>query len=171
MKYVLFETLIAIKGRYMEFTLAFPLEPDWWNWYLAGIVLVVLEILVPGVWIIWFGIGALLTGIATHACGGLAWPVQFVLFIIFSCGSVFLGRYLLARSSPREQPQLNQRLLLYMDRVTALTQPIVDGRGKVQFDDTLWSVKGPDLPMGTKVRVIGAEGVYLLVRPESDDKL
>ena len=32
--------------------------------------------------------------------------------------------------------------------------------------DTMWGVAGPDLPSGTKVRVVGVEGTVLRVRAE-----
>lgn len=154
----------------MEFTLAFPLEPVWWNWYLAGLLLIILEMLVPGIWIIWIGIGALVCGVITHIFGGFAWSLQFLLFALLSCVSVYLGRRWFAKSKPADSTKLNQRLSHYMNRVVTLSAPIVDGRGKVHLDDTLWSVKGPNTPAGERVRVVGSDGVYLLVRPEAEER-
>jgi inner membrane protein len=42
---------------------------------------------------------------------------------------------------------------------------IVDGRGRLKVDDTVWLVSGPDLPAGTHVRVIGAESTVLQIEP------
>jgi inner membrane protein len=36
--------------------------------------------------------------------------------------------------------------------------------GKVRVDDTWWRVQGADLPRGTKVKVIGVEGVILKIK-------
>lgn len=154
----------------MDFTLGFPLEPVWWNWYLTGLVLIILELLMPGVWIIWIGLGALVTGIITQIFGGFAWQAQFLLFAVLSCVSLYLGKRWFMKKGPTDPVKLNQRLSQYLDRVVTLHHPIVDGRGKIQLDDTLWSVKGPDTPAGKKVRIVGAEGVYLVVRPEAEDR-
>lgn len=45
----------------------------WWVWMLAGLVLVILEMLVPGFILLGFGIGAALVGIGllTGVLGGL----------------------------------------------------------------------------------------------------
>lgn len=42
---------------------------------------------------------------------------------------------------------------------------IVDGRGRLKVDDTIWLVAGPDLPVGTHVRIIGADNTVLRVEP------
>jgi hypothetical protein len=44
-----------------------------------------------------------------------------------------------------------------------LAAPIVDGHGQVKIDDTNWRITGPDLPSGTRVKVIGADGAVLKV--------
>ena len=36
---------------------------------------------------------------------------------------------------------------------------------RVQIADALWDVSGPDLPVGTPVRVVGADGMTLRVVP------
>jgi membrane protein implicated in regulation of membrane protease activity len=33
----------------------------------------------------------------------------------------------------------------------------------VRVDDTVWQVRGPDMPAGARVKVTGAEGPVLLV--------
>ena len=39
----------------------------------------------------------------------------------------------------------------------------MNGVGKVVVDDSTWRVKGPDLPAGTHVRVVGVDGVVFVV--------
>jgi len=43
------------------------------------------------------------------------------------------------------------------------TAPIVDGRGRLKVDDTMWLVEGPDLPAGTRVQVTGVDNTLLRV--------
>ncbi len=40
------------------------MQVEWWYWIIAGICLVGLELIVPSFTIIWFGLGALVVGIA-----------------------------------------------------------------------------------------------------------
>ena len=139
-------------------------ESPWWGWYLGGLVLMILEVLAPGIWFIWLGLGALITGGLTHVAGGFAWQAQWLVFILASGCAVFAGRRLLKRSGGDNT--LNQRLRLYLNRTAVLENPITQGRGKIRLDGTLWSVQGPDCPAGTVVRVTGLDGTQLVVEPE-----
>lgn len=65
--------------------------------------------------------------------------------------------------SASEQPDLNRRGAQYLGRIVALEQAIEGGRGKVRLGDTLWTVAGPDLPQGARVRITGSNGTVLEV--------
>ena len=39
------------------------MNPEWWHWIVGGIVLVLAELAIPSFFIVWFGLGALLTGL------------------------------------------------------------------------------------------------------------
>jgi len=47
--------------------------------------------------------------------------------------------------------------------VFTLDKPIVDGVGTIHIDDTIWRVRGPDCPAGSRVKIAQADGVNLLV--------
>ncbi|MBJ8136082.1 NfeD family protein, partial [Brucella abortus] len=42
-----------------------------------------------------------------------------------------------------------------------LTEPIVNGHGRIHINDTTWRVKGPDLPAGTEIRIVAFDPVSL----------
>lgn len=141
------------------------LDPVWWNWYLAGVLLMVLEIVVPGSIIVWFGLGALATGFITELFGGLYWPVQLLLFSSLSIISLFSGRRLIIRRSRKVGTStLNQRLQRYLGRQTQLRAAIENGSGRIRLDGSYWTVKGPDLPVGTLVEIIRVDESTLVVR-------
>ena len=64
---------------------------------------------------------------------------------------------------PTESPFLNRRTEGYVGRVFTLDKPIVDGVGTIHIDDTIWRVRGPDCPAGSRVKIASAEGSNLLV--------
>lgn len=141
------------------------LDPVWWNWYLAGVLLMVLEIVVPGSIIVWFGLGALATGFITELFGGLYWPVQLLLFSSLSIISLFSGRRLIIRRSRKVGAStLNQRLQRYLGRQTQLRAAIENGSGRIRLDGSYWTVKGPDLPVGTLVEITRVDESTLVVR-------
>jgi hypothetical protein len=82
----------------------------WWYWILLGIVLVMLELVVPSFTIFWFGLGALLTGLLTAVLPGLSVEWQLAVFSASSIGFTFLWfRYLRPRNraaSPATDEQL-----------------------------------------------------------------
>ncbi|MGD9671532.1 MAG: NfeD family protein [Hyphomicrobiaceae bacterium] len=65
-----------------------------------------------------------------------------------------------------EEPQLNARGAKYIGRLVVIEQPIEAGRGRVRIGDSWWSVEGPDLDAGARVRIIAARGAVLIVAPE-----
>jgi membrane protein implicated in regulation of membrane protease activity len=131
-----------------------------WNWIVLGLVLLGLEIVVPGVFLLWIGIAALIVGAASLAlwdAGFWFWQVQVVAFLLLSLVSAYIGRQIVRRrSDASDQPLLNRRGAQMIGRTATLAEPIREGRGRIQLGDTLWRVSGPDLPAGTRVRVTGA---------------
>jgi inner membrane protein len=134
-----------------------------WSWWVFGLILLALEIVVPGNVFVWFGVAALITGgmaLFVH----LGWQVELIVFVVLALVLVVVGRRLFARASqPGEQPFLNDRAHRLVGSTYMLSAPIVDGHGQVRVDDTNWRVTGPDLPSGTRVKVVGADGAVLKV--------
>lgn len=142
---------------------------DYWHWLVLGIVLVVLEVFSPGVYFMWLGVAAIVVGAVLYWLPDMSWQAQLVLFAVFSVVSIALVRILLQRHPiESDEPALNRRGEQYIGRVLTLSEPIVNGVGRVKVDDTLWRVEGPDCPAGTRVRVVGVDGVVFQVEPESD---
>jgi hypothetical protein len=135
-----------------------------WNWLIFGILLMVLELAAPGVFLFWFGLAALLVGLASFAFEP-SWQLQILMFAVFAVAAVPLWRRL-ARSSgapSSDNPYLNRRAAALVGRVFTLEKPIIDGTGTVRIDDTVWRVAGPDTPAGSRVRVVQADGANLTV--------
>lgn len=142
----------------------FPLlDPVWWNWYLAGVLLICLELVVPGSLIVWFGLGALVAGLVTHLTGGIYWPYQFLIFAVFSLVSLLVGRRFIKQATPSKSTTLNRRLQMYLGRQGTLESAIENGKGRIKLDGTYWYVHGPSLPAGTQVEVVGIENSTLVV--------
>ena len=138
-----------------------------WAWWVLGIVLLILEVLLPGVFLVWIGIAAIVTGALSLLLWGQAfwmWQVQWLVFAVLSLAAALIGRRIVsARGEASDQPHLNQRGQSLVGRTATLEQPITEGRGRIRLDDTVWSVQGPDLPTGTRVRVIASNGRDLTV--------
>ena len=137
-----------------------------WYWAVFGAVLAVIEIAVPAMVCIWLAAAALGVAVIAWRYPVLSWEHQALIFAALAVGSVALGRTAFARpGSTGSERSLNRRAESHIGRMLTLDGPIVDGRGRVKVDDTVWLVAGPDLPAGAHVRVIGADNTLLRVEP------
>lgn len=140
-----------------------------WNWMALGFVLLALEIVVPGVFLLWIGIAALLVGTFSLQFWDMTWWVwqaQVITFLVLSLVSAWLGhRISKSKETETDEPLLNRRDAQLVGRTATLQEPIKDGHGRIRLDDTMWKVIGPDAMPGTRVRVISATGGELRVEP------
>ena len=139
-----------------------------WNWFILGAVLLVVEILAPGVYLLWLGIAAILTGLLSFLLsqtGIWGWQAQVLVFLALSVVCVLIGRRVFPTSGSEDtdEPLLNQRERQLVGRTATLEEPIREGHGRIRLGDTLWRVTGPDLPAGTQVRVTDAAGGRLTI--------
>ncbi|WP_275785046.1 NfeD family protein [Pararhizobium gei] len=143
----------------------FELGP--WSWWVLGLVLLAAEVVAPGVFLVWIGIAAIVTGAVSLLLWDAAfwvWQAQIVVFAILSVLAVLAGRRILAQGGDTsDEPLLNQRGARLIGRTAVLEEPIAEGRGRIRLDDTTWSVSGPDLPTGSRVRVTGSASGQLSV--------
>jgi membrane protein implicated in regulation of membrane protease activity len=139
-----------------------------WGWAAFGLVLIGLEILVPGLFLVWFGAGALATAVLAWVVPELGLTAEAGAFVVVSgacIAAVVLRQGLRQRPDPAGAAILNDRMAALVGAGTTLADPIVNGHGRAFFGDTLWQVTGPDRPAGTPVRVVGHRGMVLVVEP------
>ncbi len=135
-----------------------------WNWLVFGLLLMGLELMLPGVFLFWIGLAALLVGLLSFVIAP-SWQLQLLMFAVFAAAAVPVWRRV-ARSNSgvsNSNPFLNKRSEAMIGRVFTLEKPIIDGAGTVRIDDTVWRVAGPDTPAGSRVRIVRADGASLTV--------
>jgi hypothetical protein len=134
-----------------------------WNWLILALVLLILETIIPGVHLLWFGIAAAVIG-ALALSTGIVWQWQVLAFVLLSVAVVFwVKRFARPDVAISDLPDLNVRGQQYVGRAVVVEQAIENGRGRVRVGDTLWSAEGPDAPAGARVTVTGARGTVLVV--------
>lgn len=139
-----------------------------WTWIIAGLILLVLEIFVavPGSLFLFTGIAALIVG-ASALFFDWAWQFQLVGFAVLSLVLVIYGRRYFARQPIAAEDQgLNERGSRLVGQIYTLSEPIVNGAGRVRVGDSTWGVSGADTPSGTRVRVVSVDGSTLRVEAE-----
>jgi len=134
-----------------------------WNWFILAVILLALELVAPGAFMLWLGLSAILVGVISVAVDW-PWQGQIVAFAVFAVLCIPLWRRFARGTAPSgDQPLLNRRAEVLVGRVFTLEKPIVGGIGTVRVGDTLWRVAGPDCPAGARVKVARADGVDLQV--------
>ena len=139
-------------------------ELVYWQWIAIGLAFLILEMLVPGAILMWFGVGALALRVLLLVGVPLSLPLQLLIFAVLSLAGVLIGRrYEKWGNETGDKPNLSRRADGYIGQVYVLVRAIENGRGTIRLGDTDWRVKGDDLPNGSKVRVTGVDGATLIV--------
>ena len=137
-----------------------------WSWIILGGILLAVEVMAPGTFILWLGVSAILVGLISFAIDW-SWQEQGVAFAILAIASLVMWWKLVRRgrkdSDASDQPFLNRGAQGFVGRVFTLDKPIVDGAGTVRIGDTIWRVTGPDCAAGSRIRIARADGATLYV--------
>lgn len=140
-------------------------------WLIGGAVLVLLEFLMPGLVVVFIGLGALLTGGILY----LRWitdPVALLAFFGFSSIVMLVTlRRLVMRFYPSdsERVEADEDKLLIGQRATVISTVYPsDFSGRIRFSGTTWSARseGSAIPEGTEVVIVGRENIHFVVRAE-----
>ncbi len=136
-----------------------------WVWLTLGLVLAGLEMLVPGVYLIWLAVAAIVTGVITYGLD-LSLPMQVIDFVSLSMILAFSARrFLRDRPIESSDPLMNRRGARLVGETATVVQAIEHGSGRVKLGDSEWIARGPNVAAGERVRVSGSEGAILLVEP------
>jgi membrane protein implicated in regulation of membrane protease activity len=143
-------------------------------WLIGGAVLILLEFLVPGLVVVFLGLGALLTGGVLYL-GWISEPVALLAFFAFS-SIVMLAtlRRLIMRFYPSdsERVEADEDKLLIGQKATAISTIYpTDFSGRIRFSGTTWSARSERgvIPEGTAVVIVGRENIHFVVRAERID--
>ncbi len=135
-----------------------------WMWLALAAVLMTLEVVVPGVHFLWFGVAAAIVALLAWITP-FGWEWQLVVFGLLSLVTVYYGRQLgqTANTAATDAPSLNERGHQYIGRSVVVEEAITGGRGRVRVGDTIWQAEGPNLPAGARVTVKAVNGTVLVV--------
>ncbi len=138
---------------------------DNWAWLILGALLITAEMLAPGFFLMWIGGAALLVGLATWILP-IGAELQLILFAVIAPSAVYAAkRWFVSNAIESSDPDLNNRGARLTGEVVTVVEALDGGRGRVKVGDSVWTAKGDNAPVGTKLRVSGCDGSVLLVEP------
>jgi membrane protein implicated in regulation of membrane protease activity len=135
-----------------------------WYWWALAAVFLVCEMLLPGVVFLFIAIGAAASGLLLLIAADVSLEIQLVVFAAVSVISAIGLRQYLRGLQPKTST-LNARGEALVGQTFVLDQPILGGRGRIKLGDGSWSVTGPDMAAGAKIRVAAVNGAELRVEP------
>ena len=141
---------------------------EWWHWIVLGFALVIAELAVPAFFIIWFGLGALLVGLALLVVP-LGATAQVALWVAASLAMVVLWLRVFKRGY--HKTLIGQSDGETIGEVGLMTKPAAPfARGKVRFQKPIlgseeWEcVVDEPIALGERVKVVSVEGSFLKVQ-------
>ena len=143
------------------------MNPEWWHWIVGGLVLVLAELVIPSFFIVWFGLGALLTGLLTLAFG-LALTAQLATWTLASLAMVVLWFRVFRQSFVKTRiGTADGEVVGEIGLLVSAVAPFQ--RGKVRFQRPVlgseeWiCLADTAIAAGERVKVVAVEGSFLKV--------
>lgn len=130
-----------------------------WGWIIAGVVLAGLEILVPGVFLLWIGLGALAVGLILSLAPGLPLAWQALVFAAAMLASLGLGFWVQRRSGRGEEARLlNRELQAMVGQRYLAVAPFTAGHGRIKVQDGSYAALGEEtIAAGDLVEVVAID--------------
>ncbi len=136
-------------------------------WMIGGVLLVVAEMLVPGIYLLFVGAAAVLTGVATWMYD-FGPTFQIGLFALFLLAAIMLGNRIYKRNPvASSDPDLNNRSARLVGTSVTVVDAVSANGGRVRVGDGVWPARGPDMAIGETARVLHVDaGVLVLEQPQ-----
>lgn len=140
-------------------------EP-WMLWLAVAGVAAIVELMIPGVFLGFVAIGAVITAILSLIFPELGLAGQMVSVAAWTGVAVAIGRrWYGGNAVESSDPHLNDPTHRLIGARVVVAQAIAGGEGRVRLGDGEWRAYGPDSEVGARMRVTGIEGGVLLVEP------
>lgn len=138
------------------------------NWIIAGLALSLLELIVPGVYLIWFGFAAFVVGIGVYFIP-MELTTQLIVFAIasgiFAVIGVAVYRYVFNKAQvSAEYKNLNNTAEQYVGLLVTVAEDAADNRTKVKIGDTYWLASCQKaFKQGDTAKVVGVKDSLILI--------
>lgn len=133
-----------------------------WYWLSTGAILMGLELVAAGAYLLWIGLGAVVTGLAVLLFPSLALSLQIIILIVAMVGSVLLGIRVQAKRGNDAAASLNLGLEQFVGRRVVAVTNFENGRGRIKVEDTTYNALCTEaVAVGDTLTVIAVEhGVF-----------
>ena len=138
-------------------------------WFLIGLAFLLLEFMLPGLIVLFFGFGAWVTAICTLILD-LGLNAQLIVFIGTSVLSlIFLRKYFKRIFVGKDEKAIDEILEEFVGKTVTAESDFEKGRkGKVTFKGAIWeALSETDTKKGDQLKIVGKDSIVLKVEPLS----
>jgi len=136
-----------------------------WHWLAFGLILLGVEAMGIGGFLIGIAIAALLQGAISSMMPDMIWQTQLIIFAVNALVfSVLYWKFFRKFNEQTDHPNINDRAASMIGRIIKLDEDLED-QGRIQIGDTFWNIKTDTaLKSGTKIIVTGTDDMDLIVK-------
>lgn len=137
-------------------------------WFLIGLVLFLLELVIPGFFIFFFGLGAWITALVC-LIGEPGTNLQIIIFAVTSILSLIALRRIIQEKFFYSKGNLSDEVEDEFTGKEALATTDIgpDKKGKIEFKGTTWKAESKsEIKEGQTVIIIEKENFTLIVKPK-----
>ncbi|MCF8179576.1 MAG: NfeD family protein [Sulfuritalea sp.] len=147
------------------------MEFDWWHWIILGLGLGLVELVVPSFFVIWFGLGAVLVGVALLLVPAMGFTAQILLWTLTSIAMTVLWFKVLRKEGGKTRSGQANEALGEIGILVRAIEPlgVASARGEVRFQkpilgSDIWPCLADEaIAAGERVRVLAIDGQLLKV--------
>jgi len=134
-------------------------------WFLIGLAFLLLEFMLPGLIVLFFGFGAWITAICTLIFD-LGLNAQLIVFMGTSVLSlIFLRKYFKRIFVGKDEKAVDEVLEEFVGKIVIAESDFEKGRkGRVTFKGAIWeALSETDIKKGDQLKIIGKDSIVLIV--------
>ena len=137
----------------------------WWLWFGLAAVFIIGEIFTEAFFLLWFGIGAAISGVLAMLGVGPAW--QWAVFVVVSGVLLAVSRRFADRFTRKQPPGIGADRLIGRKGVVLEDIDNLRNVGKVRIDKEEWRAESEDeslISAGARIEVVRLDGTHAVVR-------
>ncbi|AFX98238.1 nfeD-like family protein [Candidatus Endolissoclinum faulkneri L2] len=147
------------------------INPEAWHWTALGLLLMALEIVLPGSLLLWFGFSGVVLGFFLLLID-VTFSYQIALFSLFALLSYWPIRFFTTDHQQSNDwaaaADLNQRAYSLIGHRVSVSEAVINGFGAAKVSDLRWQIACEEnLEVGSLVEVVSVIGITLQVRRTS----
>ena len=137
----------------------------WTGWLIFGFALLIVELMIPGVFIMWWGFAGIIVAGLVALSPDFSFGVQVAIFAILAIiFSLAWWKYQHSKDEVEDKKtELNSREHVMLGARGAIVEILDNGIARGKFGDTTWRVIGKNLRVGDAVEVVKVDGITLTV--------